>query len=300
MRKNKIVILLLLVCLQSTALFATRVDEIRKALLNPNSEKVLVVAHRGDWRNAPENSLAAIENVIKMKVDVVELDVKRTKDGHLILMHDKTLNRTSSGKGLVAEKTLEELKRLCLRNGCGIKTKHTIPTLEEAMLAAKGKIMVNLDHAYGYFDEIYDVLVKTGTVDHVIMKGGDPIEKVRADFGKYLDKVIYMPVVTMKDENTVKMVDDYLEKLHPVAFELCCINSSDEMPMKMKTKLSGKSLIWYNTLWSSIAGGHDDDMSLDDLDNGYGYLIEKWGARIIQTDRPAYLIDYLRSKGLHD
>ena len=75
----------------------SKVDEIRDELLNPNNNSVLVVAHRGDWRYAPENSLAAIENVIKMGCDVVEIDIQKTKDGHLILMHDNSY--TSSNKG---------------------------------------------------------------------------------------------------------------------------------------------------------------------------------------------------------
>ena len=64
--------------------------------------------------------------------------------------------------------------------------------------------------------------------------------------------------------------------------------------------MKGKSLIWYNTLWDTMAGGHDDNMSLQDPNKGYGYLIDTLGARIIQTDRPQYLLDYLRSRNLHD
>ena len=68
----------------------------------------------------------------------------------------------------------------------------------------------------------------------------------------------------------------------------------------MPNKLKGKALIWYNTLWDTMAGGHDDDMSLEDPDKGYGYLIDKLGARLLQTDRPQYLLTYLRSRKLHD
>ena len=49
-----------------------------------------------------------------------------------------------------------------------------------------------------------------------------------------------------------------------------------------------------------MAGGHDDEMSLEDPDKGYGYLIDKLGARLLQTDRPQYLLTYLRSRKLHD
>ena len=67
----------------------------------------------------------------------------------------------------------------------------------------------------------------------------------------------------------------------------------------MKDTLKGRSLIWINTLWASLCAGHHDDVSLKDIDNGYGYVIDKLGARIIQTDRPQFLLDYLRSRNLH-
>ena len=57
--------------------------------MNRDQSSVIVVAHRGDWRNFPENSLEAIDNAVRMGVDIVELDVKKTKDGELILMHDR-------------------------------------------------------------------------------------------------------------------------------------------------------------------------------------------------------------------
>ncbi|MGN5956356.1 glycerophosphodiester phosphodiesterase family protein [Sphingobacterium lactis] len=83
-----------------------RALEIRNKLLNRDVSSVLVVAHRGDWRNASENSLKAIDYAIDMGVDIIELDVQRTFDRKFILMHDKTLDRTTTGKGVVAKVTL--------------------------------------------------------------------------------------------------------------------------------------------------------------------------------------------------
>lgn len=104
-----------------------------------SSDDVLVVSHRGDWRNAPENSLQAIRNCIDMGIDMVEIDLKKTKDGHLILMHDKTIDRTTTGKGRPEDYTLEELKAFRLRGGAGHKIRHRIPTFEEVMELCKGK-----------------------------------------------------------------------------------------------------------------------------------------------------------------
>ena len=125
---------------------------------------------------------------------MVEIDLKKTKDGHLVVMHDKTINRTMTGKGNAEDYTLAELKAMRLKNGAGCKTRHQIPTLEEVMLLCKGKIMVNIDKGYDYFQEAYAVLEKTGTIDHCVIKAGLPYERVKAENGDVLDKVIFMPV----------------------------------------------------------------------------------------------------------
>ena len=97
----KKLLLSLLTLIAISAVAQDRVSRIREKLLNCDYSSVIVASHRGDWRNFPENSLEAIDNAIKMGVDIVELDVQRTKDGQLILMHDATLNRTTTGKGAI-------------------------------------------------------------------------------------------------------------------------------------------------------------------------------------------------------
>lgn len=270
--------------------------QIRIKLFNPHDNTVLVASHRGDWRNACENSLEAIENAIQMGVDIVEVDLARTKDGQLILMHDKKLDRTTTGSGAVSDHTLAEIKALKLRNGCHIKTIYKVPTLEEALLLAKGRIMLNLDKAFDYFDQVYDLLEKTGTTNLVIMKSNAPAEEVKRKYGKYLDKVVFMPKVNLDEKDAIEKLNDYLRVLNPVAIEFKFASDSNQLPIEVKRVMDGRCRIWYNTLWDTHAGGHDDDCSLIDPDRGYGYLIDTLGATILQTDRPAYLIDYLKKK----
>lgn len=297
---NRLLCLCLLLFLSATTIFARGVNDIRKALQDPKYDKVLVVAHRGNWRSdAPENSLAAIEESIKMKIDIVELDVWKTKDGHLVLMHDDTVDRTTNGKGRISDLTLAEIKQLCLKDKNGNLTKHRVPTLEEGLRKAKGRIMVNLDKAYGIFDDAYKIIEKTGTEDMIIMKGAAGAADVKRDLGKYLDKIIYMPVVGLDESNAECRILDFLTELSPVAFELCYSNRESTMPANAEKLLKGRSLIWYNTLWDSLAGGHTDDKALDDPEGNYGYLIDQLGARIIQTDRPETLLNYLRKRNLH-
>ncbi len=279
----------------------TRAEILRDRILQGDTTQVIVVAHRGDWRYAPENSIAAIEHSIAVGVDVVELDLQLTKDSVLIVMHDGTLNRTTTGKGNVKDWPLDSIKTLKLKNGCGIRTKHIVPTLEEALLAAKGKVLINLDKADRYFDLVVPVLEKTGTAKQIIMKGSKPADEVLTLYGKYLDEIMYMPVVNLYRENARELMEGYMADLKPCAYELV-YKTDDEVayPKELRSALSGKALIWYNTLWDTLCGGHNDDLALEDPDAAFGFLIDTLGARIIQTDRSELLLKYLKSRKLHE
>lgn len=192
-----------------------RVSLIREKLLTRDESSVIVAAHRGDWRNFPENSLEAIDNAIKMGVDIVEIDVQRTKDGQLILMHDPTLNRTTTGKGKISEVTLDSIRKLKLKNGCNIRTICNVPTLEEALLHAKGKIMLNLDKADRYFDQVYALMKKTGTTKQIIMKGTKSAEAVKKQYGEYLNDVIYMPIVNLDKPGAEEQIESFIKDITP-------------------------------------------------------------------------------------
>ena len=268
-------------------------------LKSPSDDYVMVASHRGDWRNAPENSIQAIKNCISMGVDIVELDLQMTKDSVLVLMHDKTLDRTTSGNGEVLRWTYDSLKTINLRNGLRMVTRDKIPTLEEAMMVTKGKILVNLDKAADYMDLAFKVLEKTGTIDQVILKGGKNLAQVKEQYGSLLDRINYMPVVTENNPQLEKFVTDFLKEQKPVAFEVIYRTDNSPMfPMIEKIKSEG-SRVWVNTLSERYCGKHDDDRAVDDPDGTWGWVIDH-GANIIQTDRPELLIKYLKSKGLHD
>ena len=88
-------------CTQTEPVSGNRAAAIVAEIHNPRSKNVVVASHRGDWRNWPENSLAAIESVIGMGADIVEIDLALTSDSVLVVCHDRTLNRTTTGKGLI-------------------------------------------------------------------------------------------------------------------------------------------------------------------------------------------------------
>lgn len=277
-----------------------RALDIRERILNNDRSQVLVVAHRGDWRYAPENSIAAIKHSIEIGVDIVEIDLQMTKDSILIVMHDSTLERTTNGKGAVAEHTWAEIKELYLKNGCGIKTKHRVPSLEEALLEAKGKVLVNLDKADRYFDLVMPILEKTGTAPFTIMKGGKSADDVKELYGKYLNDIIYMPVVKLHRPEAPELMRDYVNSLNICAYEFVYeYDTQIDYPRELAKQLSPSTMIWYNTLWDTLCGGHDDDLALEDCDASYGFLIDELGASIIQTDRAELLLNYLKKRKLH-
>ncbi|MFT6335289.1 MAG: glycerophosphoryl diester phosphodiesterase [Halioglobus sp.] len=267
-------------------------------LEDSNNKEIIVVAHRGDWRHAPENSLQAIQNCIDMGVDMVEIDVRRTKDGHLVLMHDETIDRTTNGTGRVEKNTLAQLKELRLLDGLGIKTEHQVPTLEEAFLVTKDKILVNLDKSYEIFEECYHIAKTAGTLDQIIIKGVKSHVEVEQEFGKYLDEVYFMPIVRLPDTRAKQLVDDYLDNRLPIAFEFTLKYDSLEMIDYFDDIRKKGAGVWVNSLWPQHNGGHDDEKAALDP-SVYDWFIDN-AIDIIQTDRPQLLINYLRSKGLHD
>lgn len=274
------------------------VKELRDLLKNPNNDTILVIAHRGDWRNSPENSIPAIKNAIEMGVDIVEIDLQRTKDGELVLMHDKTIDRTTNGKGQVSDFTLDSIKTFYLKNGLGRTTYERIPTLKEAMEVSKNKVLVNLDKSYEVFDEVIPILKETNTLDHVIVKGKVPLKQVKDEFGEYLDKVIFMPIVDLDESDAKVIIDEYVKEFNPVAIEF--VFETEESPIidefdKIREK---GSRIWVNSLWASLNAGYEDELAIKNTDSIYGWYIKK-RVNMIQTDRPELLLEYLRDKKLH-
>jgi glycerophosphoryl diester phosphodiesterase len=106
----------------------------------------LVMGHRGAMGYAPENTMASFELAYKMGVDAVELDVHLSKDGHLVVIHDESVDRTTDGAGAVNHLTLSELRAL----DAGAKydaqfAGQRIPTLEEVLVWADGKLPVIIE-----------------------------------------------------------------------------------------------------------------------------------------------------------
>lgn len=111
-----------------------------------NPQKTIISGHRGTIEfGLPENAIASFEKVLAHTPAFFEIDPRLTKDSVIILMHDATLDRTTNGTGKVSDYTWAELQHLRLKDKNGQLTEHGIPTLEDVIIWAKGKTILNLD-----------------------------------------------------------------------------------------------------------------------------------------------------------
>lgn len=264
-------------------------------------EHILVVAHRGDWKNEPENSLAAIKNCIDMGVDMVEIDLHMTKDSVLILLHDETLDRTTNGKGSPLNYSLEEIKKLYLKDSKGNLTGHKIPTLEEVFTLCKDKIMINIDKGYDYFKDVVELMNKFDMMKQCVIKSSVPYKQIELHYGNLLETVVYMPVINLNDINVQTDISQYWGSEKPKLVELI-FNDETKFDNEVISELQEQGIrLFVNSLWADLCAGHHDEIAINRNmpDESWGWLLEH-GVTVIQTDYPFELIKYLKSKGLRN
>ena len=302
-------------CKEAAPKYANRADAIAAQIHDPASKYVVVACHRGDWRNFPENSISAIESIIRYDADIMELDLKLTKDSVLVLSHDRDVKRCTNFSSVfkdepeksakVSDLTYEEIRKLSLKRAHGVVIDSIkMPTLEQALRCCKDRICVNVDQGYEYYDLVLAITEKLGTTDQILIKGKKPIEVVAAHESKYEHNMMYMPIVDIQKSAGQKLFDSYLEQgVVPLAYEVCWQSNDDGAFDAACKKIIGQgSKVWVNTIWASLCGGdgNDDDAAYlaDEPGQVYQQYLDK-GVSMIQTDRPEQLINWLKSKGRH-
>lgn len=152
----------------------TSIDELKqnKGYVNPLFESTLQVCHRGSV-SFPENTIIAFENAVKNGFKYVEADIRVTKDGEFVILHDDTIDRTSNGSGNVSEMTLQELLTYDFGSWKGSEYSNIkIPTLEEFLIfVKKNNIMAELDCAgrltEAQMTNLYDKIKAFGALRYV-------------------------------------------------------------------------------------------------------------------------------------
>lgn len=266
-------------------------------LAQGSAGNVLVVSHRSDWRAHPENSVPAIRSAIAMGVEVVEVDVRRTKDAQFVIIHDKTLDRTTTGKGLVANFTVAELKQLRLRDGAGSPTSERIPTLEEALREARGRAVINLDKSSDHPAEIFAVAERENALGFVLFSIEQPRDEFEATYPGLIDRMPhFMVVVSDQTKQADAIIGGYLARRKPDVLQIVFAREDAPVLAWLEPARQKGVRIWFNALWPQHNGGHHDDRALADPEGAYGWLVNR-GATLIQTDRPKLLMEYLHHAG---
>lgn len=313
-----------------------RVEQILDRLVNANANRdhVMVVAHRGSWWKdgevvLAENSISAIDRAVEIGVEMVELDIQKTADGAYVILHDETLDRTTTCTGAVAGMTLAQVGecRLVVGRfhnaegevaGNGVETTEGVPTLEEALAAIDGRILMNVDIKLGV-EELANVMriaSEKGVADQLVIKNRtatpEEAEAARATLDAIGFDVIFMPILDDRDVTGMEPVEATYRVFRPEAIEV--LNrwqpgaplTEDggiffSMPA-MAMAVENDTHLWINTLFqggnANISGGRGDPIAVGPglTQEGWGFWAEA-GATIFQTDEPEALIGFLEAEG---
>lgn len=257
---------------------------------------VLAVAHRGVWDSAPENSLAALREAIRLGIDIVEMDAQLTADSHVVVIHDDTLDRTSDMSGCIGKMTLAEIRQARLRGSDGGSawplSNEKVPLLYEVLEEARGRIVINVDvkheHEFGVIArDIRDKGLSAG----VIMKS--PVDLASARFPIVSPsrdtRVPYMPMIHLKRGKTV----DILRQIDDIGVGIVEANF-DHIDAVTEVYAEFQRLgvrIWVNTLDCSHSLDYSDTRALAEPDAVWGALIRA-GVGAIQVDHAAEFIEF--------
>jgi glycerophosphoryl diester phosphodiesterase len=243
------------------------------------ADRIVVIAHRGEHRAHPENTLPAFQAAIDAGADYFELDVRTTSDGHLVLMHDAKVDRTTDGAGAVREMTFEQIRALDAGAKFNPRFAGTkVPSFEEALALAHGKIGVYVDSKDIAPADLVAALTQADMLNHavspVVIYGG-------AGFLKNVQALI-PSLKVMPEAYGAATLEKLLADLKPRVVAFDAGDFKDD---------------------AIAAAKHAGvDIYVDRL--GFADNVAAWqdavdrGAAGIQTDRPAELVEYLQSHKL--
>ncbi|MDH2925263.1 glycerophosphoryl diester phosphodiesterase [Nicoletella semolina] len=307
----------------------THVDAILERLNHANAHRdhIMVVAHRGLWNKEgqaiyAENSVASIRKAIELGVEVVEQDIRQSKDGVFVVLHDKTLDRTTTCQGLVEDKTWQELQSCKLtihHNGETTITDEHVMSLSTLYDEIKGKILLNLDNKIGYqhFPAMFELAKKYGVEKQILASVNQNTPEQRESAKKINTNLANYGVNLMPNiyDNKVdfKLYQAILADYRPKLVQLRNAHKPDGkltqdggiLFSQQSLELANKYNVhyWLNTLYESKnpglrSGGRGDEMAYyAGLPNEvYGFWIKK-GVTIFQTDEPEFLLNWLNKNG---
>jgi len=236
---------------------------------------IVAISHRGEHLHHPENTIPAFEEAIRVGADFIEVDVRTTADGKLVLSHDSTVNRMTNGTGEVSSLTFDQVEHL----DAGIKfapqfARTRVPTFDEVLELAHARIGVYVDLKNATAQAIVDAIRTADMVDRVVIyRSGIPLLKEIQQIDPRLK--------IMPEARSVDNVKSAIEALHPkvIAFDASDFSDAIIQPAK-----------------AAGAAVYVDRMGKTDNPEGWQSAIDA-GADGIQTDLPGPLVEYLRKHG---
>ncbi len=235
---------------------------------------VVAIAHRGEHLHHPENTIPAFQEAIRLGADFIEVDVRTTADGKLVLSHDGSVTRRTTGQGEIAKLTFDEVRKLDAGSKSGPEFLGTkIPTFDEALDMARGKIGIYVDVKQASAKDLVTHIEAHGMSEHVVIYAGLRLSK---EIQALNPKLKVMP-----ESQSVETVKQLIEELHP---HVIAFTARDFTPEIIRLVKEAHAEIYV------------DRMGATDGPAGWQSAIDA-GADGIQSDRPGELVQYLREKG---
>lgn len=259
-----------------------------RALSSRSNPAILTIAHRGCWKNTAENSLASVRAAIAAGVEMIEIDTQSTADGRLVVIHDETLDRTTTGTGTVSALPFDVVRSAKLRSGAGGKdasiTDECIPTLEELLEEIRGRITVNIDTKFTRdLPQVMETVLRLGVQDQVLVKTDIDPQAAHFDVldADWFGKIPHMPMFDVRPGHFAEDLRK-IEVLHAPMIEVKFFDIADLAAGREELERQNIRL-FINTLDVSYCLDFNDTRALADPDAVWAPLVSA-GVGAIQTD----------------
>ncbi|WP_425644775.1 glycerophosphodiester phosphodiesterase family protein [Agrobacterium leguminum] len=269
------------------------------ALCARDNPAILTIAHRGFWTATAENSLASVRAAVAAGVEMIEIDTQATADGRLVVIHDETLDRTTTGKGTVSTLPFEVVRVAKLKAGAGGDgagvTDECVPTLEELLEEARGRITVNIDTKFTRdLPQVMETVLRLGVEGQVLVKTdidpeADRFEVLGSD---WFGKIPHMPMFPVRKG---KFAED-LRRIEALKAPMIEVKFTDIADLaEGRDEMERQNIrLWINSLDVSHCLDFNDTRALSNPEAVWGALAEA-GVGAIQTDEVEAFTNWLKT-----
>ncbi len=248
----------------------------QRAALPVSRHQPVVIAHRGDHINLPENTLAAYESAIRLGADYVEVDLRTTSDSCLVVSHNASVDAQTNGKGLIREMSFASVQQLLIPAKTGHAMQH-IPTFKEVLATCHGRVNIYLDFKEASVAATWKMICEAGMQKHIVVYAN-----TQAQLKEWLQLAPGVPLIASLpgEIKTAEALGHFLEQYPVSAIDGDIGQYNDAM---LQTLHEHGVVVWY------------DVQSEKESPETWAKALELHAAGM-QTDHPAALINYLHQK----